>query len=123
MTDAIDDRFRGMVEGYLHQQDGSGAVFLRAARHDALTVLAQFLEQIRRQVGHGGCLRRPQKSSTARPLSDVAPTARINPSYFVAPFKQTGGGARDGAPAGGRPLAPLGRARGTGGDRPGGTTV
>jgi hypothetical protein len=55
--------------------------------------------------------------STARPLSDVAPTARINPSYCVAPLNQTGGDARYVARHGVRLLAAVDRAEEAEGDR------
>src|SRR3954451_18254562 len=55
--------------------------------------------------------------STARPLSDVAPTARTNPSYCVASLNQTGCDARYLGVRDVRLLAAVVRVERSGGDR------
>src|SRR4051812_7966991 len=77
VKDAIDCRLQRTFESDLHQQDGSGGVAVRAAVDDELVVLVELLERIRREIGHGSCLRRPQARPLARPAPDVASTARL----------------------------------------------
>src|SRR3954465_443599 len=91
VKDAIDGRLKRTFESDLHQQDGSGGVALRAAVDDELVVLVELLERIRREIGHGSCLRRPQARPLARPAPDVPSTARLN-SILILQVRQNPSG-------------------------------
>src|SRR3954469_19047199 len=91
MKDAIDCRLQRTFESDLHQQDGSGGVAVRAAVDDELVVLVELLERIRREIGHGSSLRRPQARPLARPAPDVPSTARLN-SILILQVRQNPSG-------------------------------